>query len=236
MSSLLCAMSLKLQRLALTNPNISHDETGLHCGPYRIGPTKNLYRIGPRSEVGGRREAKSGEVLSRLEGGGQRAESDKKRSKNFVLGTPVWSAFSQILLETDVQPAKLLPPPLLILIIDCGGSTPATHRPPMSSFVFTKVKVIIKKVIRDYSTRFALVWWTVLVDCLFSDHHLWSIFLLLMLHVTFQVLRLCLYECSIWPSLLKLYQIGLNWQLASLLIICLNHLWTESWKTNHAEN
>ena len=53
-----------------------------------------MYRMGHRSEVGGRKVAKSREVFSRLEGGGQRAEGggrraevDKKRRKNFPLGT-----------------------------------------------------------------------------------------------------------------------------------------------------
>ena len=44
-----------------------------------------LYRIGPRSDGGGRTGAKSGEVfLGWMRGG----TADKKRSKNFVLGLP----------------------------------------------------------------------------------------------------------------------------------------------------
>ena len=45
-----------------------------------------MVRIGPRSDVGGGTGAKSGEVvLGRTEG----RTADKKRSKNFVLGSPV---------------------------------------------------------------------------------------------------------------------------------------------------
>ena len=45
-----------------------------------------MYRIGPRSEVGRRTGAKSGEVFSRLEGGGRRAEADEKGRFYFPLG------------------------------------------------------------------------------------------------------------------------------------------------------
>ena len=43
---------------------------------------------GWRAEGGRRRGGKSGEVFSRLEGGGRRAETDGKRSFYFPLGTP----------------------------------------------------------------------------------------------------------------------------------------------------
>ena len=53
-----------------------------------------LYGIGPRSDVGGRTRAKSGEVFSRSEVGerlevrGRTAELDEKRHKNFFLEMP----------------------------------------------------------------------------------------------------------------------------------------------------
>ena len=45
-----------------------------------------LYRIDPRSDVGGQTEAKSGEVFY---GRTEERTADKKRSKNFVLGSPL---------------------------------------------------------------------------------------------------------------------------------------------------
>ena len=54
---------------------------------FQVGGRRYQATTAGRRVEGGEGE-KSGKVFSRLEGGGRKVESDKKRRKNFPLGTP----------------------------------------------------------------------------------------------------------------------------------------------------
>ena len=62
-----------------------------------------LYRIGPRSDGGGRTEGQSQENFFWSDGRADGGLGDKKRSKNFVLGSPSVIRYTQYLLSKQVS-------------------------------------------------------------------------------------------------------------------------------------